>query len=69
MRVSVDGNDPGYGEDAIWYDVYFNDKPRSLCVTADEDLGFMKYFVTNKDGKICLKHGRAGAPPHPHLTW
>lgn len=52
MRTSVLKDDPGYKNFAFRkYDIFLDGRPVRLCITADEEEGFVLVHAAGDDGK------------------
>jgi hypothetical protein len=59
MRTSVLKDDPGYKNFAFGkYNIFLDGRPVRLCITADEEEGFVLVHAVGDDGKPYLNETR-----------
>lgn len=53
MRVSVEEHDPGYRNEATTgkYEAYLDGEKVEMCITADEDQGYIKKYKLDSEGE------------------
>jgi len=60
MRLSVLHGDPGYHRRANMSQPYLDGHPVDLCITADEDRGFVVVHKKGSDGRPMLNDSKTG---------
>ena len=54
MRISLDAKDSGYCYHAHRYQVYLDGASMNMCITADEEQGYILRCKIDKHGKVMV---------------